>query len=53
MGADAVRERNWDGISAATTASTLLDGARDEIEWTRLLAVMDKDSGAWLQALPI
>lgn len=35
------------------TASTLLDGARDEVEQARLLAAMDKASGTWLQALSI
>ena len=35
------------------TVSTLLEGARDDSERARLLAVMDKDSGAWLQVLPI
>lgn len=34
-------------------ASSLLAGARDEVERARLLAAMDRDSGAWLQALPI
>ena len=52
-GADALKEKNWDGVITANTASTLLDGAQDEVERARLLAAMDKDSGAWLQALPI
>ncbi len=34
-------------------ASTLLDSASDDLDRGRLLAAMDRDSGAWLQALPI
>ena len=34
-------------------AEALQDGASDEVERARLLAARDKDSGAWLQALPI
>ena len=52
-GAEVVREKSWDCIRAEATASTLLDGARDDMERARLLAAMDRDSGAWLQALPI
>ena len=52
-GADAFKEKNWDGVSTVIAASTLLDGARDEVKRERLLAAMAKDSGAWLQALPI
>ena len=46
-------EKNWDELRTRNTVSTLLEGARDDLERARLLAVMDKDSGAWLQALPI
>ena len=46
------REKNWDGISCTATASSLLDSATDEVTWARLLAVMSRDTGAWLQALP-
>ena len=52
-GADVVKEKSWDCIRAEATASTLLNGAKDDVERARLLAAMDKDSGAWLQALPI
>ena len=34
-------------------AEALQDGASDEVERARLLAARDKDSGAWLQTLPI
>ena len=46
------REKNWDGISCTATASSLLDSATDEVTRARLLAVMSRDAGAWLQALP-
>ena len=52
-GTEAMKERNWDSISAEATASSLLEGASDDVERARLLAAMDKDAGAWLQALPI
>ena len=52
QGQGACQEKNWDGIIAKTTASSLLDSATDDITRARLLAVMSKDSGAWLQALP-
>ena len=51
-GADAFKEKNWDGVSTVNTALTLLDGARDEVEG-KALAAMSKDFGAWLQAVPI
>ena len=46
------REKNWDGISCIATSSSLLDSATDEVTRARLLAVMSRDSGVWLQALP-
>ena len=52
-GAGAKIQKNWDGIVTQNLASTLLEGASDDLERTRLLAAMDKDSGAWLQALPL
>ena len=52
QGQGACREKNWDGISSLTTASSLLDKAADEVEHARLQAVMSKDSGAWLEAVP-
>ena len=52
-GAGAKIQKNWDGIVTQNLASTLLQGASDDLERTRLLAAMDKDSGAWLQALPL
>ena len=52
QGQGACREKNWDGIRSLTTASSLLDKAADEVEHARLQAVMSKDSGAWLEAVP-
>ena len=52
-GADAVKEKNWDNINTVNTASTRLESARNEVEHARLLAAMDRGSGAWLQALTI
>ena len=52
-GAGAKIEKNWDGILTHNLANTLLDEAHDYQERSRLLAAMDKDSGAWLQALPL
>ena len=39
-------------IISEAAASTLLDGARDDVEWERFLAAVDKDSGALLHASP-
>ena len=43
----------WDGLSVATSASSLLESACDDADRARLLACTAKESGAWLQALPI
>ena len=51
--AGAAREKNWEESKAARVAEALQVGATDELEWARLLAARIKDSGAWLQALPI
>ena len=50
---EAFKEKNWDGIITANTASSLLEGARSKVEHARLLAARNRGSGAWLQALPI
>ena len=52
-GASTVKEKNWDNINTANTVSSLLESARNVVEWEGLLAAMDRDSGAWLHALPI
>ena len=43
-----MREKYWEEIRAANAAEALLDGATDEVERARLLAAMNKVSGAWL-----
>ena len=48
-----MREKYWEEIRTANAAESLLDGATDEVERARLLAAMNKVSGAWLNALPI
>ena len=52
-GASAVKEISWDNINTGKTDSTPLESVRNELEWAGLLAAMDRDSGAWLHALPI
>ena len=46
-------QKNWDEISAAASASAILESADSEVSHARLLATMTKESGAWLHALPI
>ena len=53
LGLDAFKENKWDSIITTNTASSLLEGAGNETERARLLAVMERDSGARLQALPV
>ena len=53
LGLDAFKEKKWDSIITTNTASSLLEGAGNETERARLLAVMERDSGTWLQALPV
>ena len=49
----ACKQRAWDSIRTKSTSQRLLDNAADEEERARLLAVMMKESGAWLRALPV
>ena len=51
--AGAKREKNWDTIKTANSAKSMLDDATDEVDRARLLAAMEKGSGAWLHAFPI
>ncbi len=44
---------NWDTLRTSSMAKSLLGSSVDATERARLLAAMDKNSGAWLQALPI
>ena len=43
----------WDNLKASTIADTLLDNAHDSRAHARLLASTAKESGAWLNVLPI
>ena len=52
-GSAACQERVWDGLLVVTSASSLLESAHDDADRARLLACIAKESGAWLQALPI
>ena len=49
----ACKQRAWDSIRTMSTSQRLLDNAADEEERARLLAVMTRESGAWLRALPV
>ena len=53
QGEDACRQKNWDSVLTSLDASSLLNSAQDDTTRARLLAVMSKNSGAWLQALPV
>ncbi len=46
-------QKAWDSIRTASTAQHLLDDALNDEERARLLSVSDKESGAWLRALPV
>ncbi len=48
-----LKEKNWDTLRTSSMAESLLGSSVDATERARLLAAMDKNSGAWLQALPI
>ena len=53
LGADAAIEKCWVESKVIRVAEALQDGGSDEVERAKLLTARDKDSGAWLQALPI
>ncbi len=48
-----LKEKNWDTLRTSSMAESLSGSSVDATERARLLAAMDKNSGAWLQALPI
>ena len=48
-----LRQNIWDNLKASTIADTLLDDAHDSRTRARLLASTAKESGAWLNVLPI
>ena len=47
------RQKVWDTIKVSATANDLLGNAPDALSRTRLLAASARESGAWLNALPI
>ena len=51
--AGASRQKLWDHVRAVAAADVLVENAVDDIDRARLLASRSKESGAWLQALPI
>ena len=53
QGSTSFKQKAWDDLSTAASASSLLESAQDDGDRARLLACMAKESGAWLQALPI
>ena len=46
-------QKAWDTPKVSATANTLLKQAPDAVSRSRLLAASTKESGAWLNALPI
>ena len=47
------RQKAWDSVRTTATAQHLLDDASNDVERARLLSVSDRESGAWLRALPV
>ena len=47
------RQRRWDELFTQKTHEDLLEGATDSITRARLLSTATKESGAWLNVLPI
>ncbi len=47
------RQKVWDTVKVSATANALLKNAPDALSRARLLAASTKESGAWLNALPI
>ena len=46
-------QKAWDEIKVSATADSLLKQAPDAVSRSRLLAASTKESGAWLNALPV
>ena len=47
------RQKAWDAPKVSATADTLLKEAPDAVSRSRLLAASSKESGAWLNTLPV
>lgn len=52
-GSAASKQKNWDAYKVSSSVDSLLENAHDDRTRARLLAVSAKESGAWLNALPI
>eukprot|EP00731_Ephydatia_muelleri_P021279 Em0013g1006a len=52
-GVAAHHQKSWDSLRLFSMADTLLKNTTDELNRARLLAASCKESGAWLNALPI
>ena len=53
QGSTSCKQKVWDDLLTAASVSSLLESAQDDGDCARLLACIAKESGAWLQALPI
>ena len=53
QGSDQLKQRSWDGLIVSSAAEDLIHDAPNAQARARLLAATCKESGAWLQALPI
>ena len=53
VGSAAFWQKSWDAHKVLASADSLLEGAPDATSRARLLAVSTKESGTWLNALPI
>ena len=49
----AYSQKTWDTSVVSSTAESLLERAPDNVTRAHLLVVSTKESGTWLQALPI
>lgn len=52
-GVEAGKQKAWDSVRSRLIADELLQNAKDDTDRVRLLAVSTKESGAWLEALPV
>ena len=52
-GAAACSQKSWDAPKVSSVSDSLLESAPNDSTRARLLAVSTKESGAWLNALPI
>ena len=53
QGVAAFREKCWNSLSATALADSLLESAPNDFTRARLLAASTKESGAWLNVMPV